>query len=209
MSIFDAIGDALGLNKGKATQAAAKQNMGVINALDPVGQGYLNTAKDNSQSYLDQTQTGATMYSNALGLNGAAGTQAAQDAFTSAPGYDYTLNSGLDAVMRKASAMGRVGSGNTSADLVGYATNEANKNYGSWLDRIGGYMSSLGGATAGANQSLGALTDWAGGIASAKMGANNQTAAGKEAGQGWLADPLLSIGKQMAFGYGQGLGMKG
>lgn len=204
MSIFDAIGDALGMNKGKATQAAAKKNMGVINALDPVGQGYLNTALDNSQSFLDQTQTGATMYSNALGLNGADGVQAAQDAFQAGPGYQFARDQGLDAVMRKASAMGRVGSGNTSMDLVNYATGLADQTYNSWLDRVGGYMENLGGATGGVNAALGGLTDWAGSIASAKMGANNQTAAGKEANQGWGTDLLSTIASVggKAFGYG-------
>lgn len=204
MSIFDAIGDALGINKGKATQAAAKKNMGVINALDPVGQGYLNTALDNSQSFLDQTQTGATMYSNALGFNGADGVQAAQDAFQAGPGYQFARDQGLDAVMRKASAMGRVGSGNTSMDLVNYATGLADQTYNSWLDRVGGYMDNLGGATGGVNAALGGLTDWAGSIASAKMGANNQTAAGKEANQGWGTDLLSTIASVggKAFGYG-------
>jgi hypothetical protein len=204
MGLLDSIGDALGLNKGKATSKAAKQNMGIIDALNPVGQGYLQQATDNSQSYLDQTQKGASLYSDALGINGADGTARASSAFTSAPGYDYTLNQGLDAVMRKASAMGRVGSGNTSADLVSYATNEANKNYGSWLDRLGGYFSNLGGATSGVNQALGAQTDWAGSIASAKMGANNQNAAGKEANQGWGTDLLSTIASVggKAFGYG-------
>jgi hypothetical protein len=204
MSIFDSIGDALGLNKGKATEAAAKKNMGVINALDPVGQGYLNTALDNSQSYLDQTQTGATMYSNALGLNGAEGAQAATDAFQTGPGYQFARDQGLDAVMRNASAMGRVGSGNTSTDLVNYATGLADQTYGSWLDRVGGYMNNLGGATGGANAALGGLTDWAGSIASAKMGANNQTASGREANQGWGTDLLKTVAEigGKAFGYG-------
>jgi hypothetical protein len=204
MGMLDSIGDALGLNKGKATQKAADQNMQIINNLDPVGKGYLQQAKDITGAYLDQTQTGATMYSNALGLNGQAGTQTAQGAFTENPGYQYTLNSGLDAVMRKASAMGRVGSGNTSTDLVDYATNKADQGYGSWLDRLGGYYSSLGGATSMDNQSLGAQTDWASTIASGRMGANNQKAGGKEANQGWGTDLLSTLASMggKAFGYG-------
>lgn len=77
-------------------------------------------------------------YSDALGLNGAAGNDAATAAFRAGPGYDFALNQGLQALQRTASSRGALGGGGLSADILDYATGTADKSYGSWLDRLNG-----------------------------------------------------------------------
>ena len=196
--------DFLGLNKGKATTKAADQNAALIDELAPVGQAYLDANKQTTGDYLALGQQGANTYADAVGLNGADGSARATEAFQTGPGYDFTLNQGLDAVMRRNSALGRLQSGNTDADLTQYATGLADQTYNGWLDRLSGYndMYTTGvGMDTGAN---GALTDWASGITTAQMGANNQRASGKEAGQGAGLDLLSSIAGIGGnfFGYG-------
>ena len=41
------------------------------------------------------------MYMNSLGLNGAAGNQAAVNAFQTGPGYDFQMHQGLNAINRR------------------------------------------------------------------------------------------------------------
>ncbi len=51
--IFETIGDWLGLNKGKATQEAAKQNKGLIDQFAPVGRDIISGIQDTTGDYLD------------------------------------------------------------------------------------------------------------------------------------------------------------
>lgn len=104
------------------------------------------------QPYADIFSKGANTYADALGLNGAEGSQAAQGAFTSSPGYQFQMDQGLQALERRAAAQGQLGSGNTSLDTLTYAQGLANQDYGNWLDRLGAY-NNLGLATA--NQQAG------------------------------------------------------
>lgn len=202
--IFDTIGDMLGLNKGKATIAAAGQNKGLINQLGETGRPIVQGIQDTNADYLDLGKRGAGLYADAVGLNGADGNTRATEAFQTNPGYEFARDQGLDAIMRNASAMGRVQSGNTSTDLIDYATGTADQAYGDWLSRIGGYNDMYAGGVQGDSTAKGLGLDFESGITSGLLGANNQTAAGKEAGQGSLLDLVGSIagigGK--AFGYG-------
>jgi hypothetical protein len=79
------------------------------------------------------------MYANALGLGGAQGTQDAQGAFQAGPGYDYAVKQGLQGVMRNASSLGNIASGNTAMALQDRGNQLANQEYGGWLDRLQGY----------------------------------------------------------------------
>ena len=206
MGFLDGIGDALGINRGKATAKAADQNTQIIDHLDPVGRGYLDQARTNSLDLLDLGKRGAGVYADAMGLNGADGAGRATEAFQTGPGYTFTRDQGLDAVMRRNSALGRVQSGNTEADLTQYATGLADQTYGDWLSRLAPYNDMMVTGTQSDNMSLGNLADWASSISSAKMGAVNQKAGGKEAGQGW-ALPIASVVADFAggsWGYGGG-----
>ena len=121
------------------------------------GQQRLETQYGNAQSYYqpyaDTFSAGSQMYANSLGLNGAEGNQAAVSAFQAGPGYDFAVNQGLDAIDRRASARGMLGSGNTSTDTINYANGMANQEYGNWQNNLSGY-NNLGLATVGQQAGL-------------------------------------------------------
>lgn len=203
------VGDFLGLNKGKATTDAANKNAGLLSDLATTGNANLNQSKDLTLSQLGQVQNGATMYQNALGLNGQSGNDAASSAFTTDPGYEFSRDQGIQALERTAASRGDVGGGGLSTDLAGYVTNGANQQYGNWLSNLSGFQSQLPGATGAATQSLGDLTNFAGDIASGQMGANNQAASGEEAGQGGLWNLLSNAAGVVGAGVGAATGLSG
>lgn len=204
MGFFDMIADGLGLNKGNATTAAAKKNMGVIDDLEALGTGFLNQNTATTADYLTYGKTGADAYSDALGLNGAAGAAAAQERFTTSPGYQFALDQGLQGIQRLGAAQGRMQSGNTDIDLLKYGVGAANNEWGNYLDRLGGYQNIYASGVDANTRAVGDQVGFAESVASGRMGANNQRAAGKEAGQGAWLDPLMSIGTLAgkSFGYG-------
>lgn len=185
---------------GGAQKSAAKQNKAAYEGLKTEGLGYLDTGYGGANNYLTQVgdlysglsglgQQQGSMYANALGLNGAEGNAAALGAFQTGPGYQFALDQGLQALERRASAQGRLQSGQTGLDTIGYAQGLANQEYGSWLDRLGspsvltsaitgqaGALSDLANLeVSGARDRIGLATDVTNGI----TGANNQYAAGK------------------------------
>lgn len=208
--IFDTIGDWLGLNKGKATIAAAGENKNIINQLGQTGRPIIQGIQDTTGDYLDLGKSGAGLYADALGVNGADGSARATGAFQTNPGYQFARDQGLQAVERNASKYGRLDSGNTDLDMMRYATGYADQAYGDWLGNLSGYNGMYGNGVQADATSAGLGLDFESGLSSAYMGANNQKAAGKEAGQGALLDTIGSIagiaGK--AFGYGGFGGMK-
>src|SRR6185295_11520820 len=87
---------------------------------------------------------------DATGVNGAEGRARATDAFTAAPGYQYALDQGIDAINRRANKAGMLASGNADRDAIGYATNLANQNYQQWLQNLSPYNNLSLSATQGA-----------------------------------------------------------
>ncbi|WP_022722870.1 hypothetical protein [Rhodopseudomonas sp. B29] len=153
--------------------------------------------------------SGTDMYLDALGLNGQSGADAATAAFQKGPGYDFTLNSGLDAINRRRASAGMLDSGNADQDATKFATGLADQTYGSWLDRLSGINNnaiSTTGAVSGAQAGVyGSLADLEqqynadriglrGNAASGMASANNTEAAGKAAG----AKNLLGAGMSLA-----------
>ena len=209
--IFDTIGDWLGLNKGKATIDAANQNKGLINDLGNTGRPIIQGIQDTSTDYLNYGKSGADLYADALGINGAEGASRARDSFTTSPGYEFGLEQGEQALMRRGSALGRLQSGQTDIDLLQYGVKAANDEFGNWMNDLGGFTSIYGNGVQADNTAAGLGLDFESGLSSAQMGANNQRAAGREAGQGSMLDALGTIagigGK--AFGYGGFGGAKG
>lgn len=190
---FETIGDWLGLNKGKATQKAAEQNRGIIDKLGQTGRPIIEGIQDTTKDYLDLGKLGAGLYADAYGLNGAEGAARAQDAFHTGPGYQFGLDQGLQALERNASKYGRSNSGQTDLDLMKYATGYADQNYNNWLGGLAGYNDMYTGGVDRDVASRGLGLDFESGLSSAYMGANNQNAAGKEAGQGAMLDALGAI----------------
>ncbi len=198
-------GTSLDQGYGAATGAI---NNGAAGALSYLGQGASGAMGQLGQARSDLTanggayqplsdlagrfRQGSDLYNNALGINGAGGSAAARSAFTAAPGYDYTLNAGLDAVDRRANAAGMLAGGNTNRSAIDYATNAANQGWDSWLNRLQGQQAGELTATSGAaagnqgnNQALAAL----GTTGASILNTQGQNQAGVAAGQGTsLAD---------------------
>lgn len=205
MGFLDGIGDFLGLNKGKATVAAAKQNKGLLDELAPVGRDIIGGIQDTTGDYLDLGKLGASAYADAMGLNGADASAAARDKFTTSPGYEFSLDQGLQALERVGSKYGRANSGQTDMDLMNYGINTANNEWGDYLTRLGSYNDMYSGGVDKSNAAAGLGLDFETGLTSSYMGANNQKAAGKEAGQGAGLDmlsTLAGIGGNIFGGYG-------
>jgi len=95
-------------------------------------------------------RTGADMYSNALGLGGAGGVAAAQDAFHTGPGYNFAVDQGLEAINRRRNASGQLVGGNADRDAMTYGQGLANQEYNNWLSRLQGFQPLELAATSGA-----------------------------------------------------------
>lgn len=86
------------------------------------------------------TTAGANAYGDATGVNGAEGIARGGSTFKSLPGYSGGLTTGIDAVDRGAAARGGLGGGNTSADIIKFASDyDANK-YGNYVSSLAPYL---------------------------------------------------------------------
>ena len=127
------------LTTGTATLQGGQT--GALGALTTAG-GYY---KPLAQKYGAATSLGL----DALGVNGAAGNARAVGAFQAGPGYQWAVDQSLEGINRKANANGGLIGGNTLAALSDRAGNMANQEYGSWVDRLNGYVSPEMAATGG------------------------------------------------------------
>lgn len=117
----------------------------------------LTRALGRYQPYADTGLSALGQYSDATGLNGQEGYDRAVGSFRASPGYDWQVEQATDAVARKASALGALGSGNTMAAITDRASNLADQEYDDYLDRLSG-LTELGytatGAQAGIDQDM-------------------------------------------------------
>ncbi len=142
---------------GDAAEEAAAENTKRLNKLKTEGLGYLDSGKSGALGALDTAagsfapvsalgtkyNAAGDMYLNSLGLNGAAGNDAATAAFRSSPGYDFNVNQSLDALDRRAASRGLLGSGNNSLDTLNVVHGLADQDYQNYLTRLAG-LTSLG-----------------------------------------------------------------
>jgi hypothetical protein len=144
---------------------------GAINTGAGAAQGYLDQGQSGAMGSLAQARgdltanggayaplsalaaragRGSALYSDALGINGAEGTDRARGAYTPSLGYETTLNSGIDAINRRANAAGMLVGGNANRDAITFAHDLSNRDMGSWLDRLRGMSDQELSATSGA-----------------------------------------------------------
>lgn len=124
-------------------QQAQQQSLTALGQGNQQAQDAVNAAIGYYEPYNDAGLNGLDMLQNALGLNGAQGNAAATSAFQANPGYQFSMDQGLQALDRSAAARGLLNSGNQSTDVLNYATGLANQEYGGWLSNVGG-LSQLG-----------------------------------------------------------------
>jgi len=123
----------------KGYDKARKSSFGSLDRGERDLRGEYGRARGYYDPYAARYNAGSEMYSNALGLGGDAGRAAAEGAFQEGPGYDYAVQQGLQGVMRNASSLGNIASGNTAMALQDRGNQLANQEYGGWLDRLSGY----------------------------------------------------------------------
>lgn len=124
---------------------------------------------------------GQDAYNDATGVNGQAGLDKAGAIVKGTMGYSGGLNTGIDAVDRGAAARGMLGGGNTSADIIKFASDyDANK-YGSYVSSLAPNLAGATSATAGGAGVLGAqaTADQATAAQRAQYGYNAATGTGQ------------------------------
>jgi hypothetical protein len=135
-------------NLATGTKELKEGRAGAIGALDTSAGLYGDLASKYG---------GATSLAlDALGVNGADGNTRATQAFQAGPGYQWAVDQSLDGINRSAAARGNSIGGNVLAALSDRAGNMANQEYGSWLDRLSGYVSPELQATGGQAGAIGA-----------------------------------------------------
>lgn len=217
MGIFD-------IFTGSSAKDAAGRNIANLEAAKSEGMGYLTTGRDNALSSLEGAKgyfaplgklgekygAGTSLYLDALGVNGPEGNARAMGSFQAGPGYDFTVNQSLDALDRRAASRGMLASGNNTIDTLSTVTGLANKEYGNWLDRLGGLvnpeLSATGSAATGlAGLEAGKAPVWTNdansrvnlttGIATGINNQNTQAANAEMAGSGNLWNFGLNLAK--------------
>lgn len=154
--------------------------MGQQGSLDALGRGHDSAVKRFDTNYYDpytKATAGAPgMLANALGLGGAAGNQAATNAFHAGPGYQFALDQGLQGLDRTAASRGMLSSGNNTQDILKYSQGLANQEYGNWQDRLGNFSQMGLGAAQGQTGRQNSLASLDTGYGNAQAGVYSNTA---------------------------------
>lgn len=223
------------LFEGGAAKAAAENNRNnlAINerrGYDIIGGNTANSlgALDSAIGYYDPVRALGTKYSaagdmalNALGLNGATGNAAATGAFQTGPGYEFKVNSALDALDRRAASRGMLASGNTTNDTLATVTGLADQAWNDWQNRLYQYaglganetnIGAQGSATAAAGKVPVYANDTSNKLALSNMtvnginSENTQAANAQMAGAGNALNLGLNLAKLGVGAFGGGFG---
>jgi len=170
------------------------QNTGII---DQFAGQYGNTFDASTA----RATSGANLYADAMGINGADGNSRAVGAFQTGPGYQFAMDQGNQALARSASAAGMLPSGNTLAAATQFGQGLANQEYNNWLGGLAGYTGEerLGNEN---RVGLGSL------ISTARLENNAQRAEGLQSGINGRQNAIGSAlgGAAQAFGSAAGYG---
>jgi Chaperone of endosialidase len=109
---------------------------------------YSNALAPFTQNYNTATQ-GTTALGNALGLNGAQGSQNATQSFMNNPAYAFALKQGQNGITAADAASGKTGSGNEALALSNYGQGQAAQGWNSYLQNLQPYLGASGTAAAG------------------------------------------------------------
>lgn len=107
--------------------------------------GGVNTAEDAFRNlgtlgtkYGDRATQASDMSANALGLNGPGGNDAATSAFRADPGYKFSVDQGLEGILRNANAAGGAFGGNQLRESQTFGQGLADQQYQTWLKNLAG-----------------------------------------------------------------------
>lgn len=160
------------LNQGKS-QATGALDTGLATATPLYQQAY-----QPFSTLYSKALPGVDAYADATGANGAEGLARAKTNFQADPGYSGGLTTGVDQVMRTAAARGDLGGGNTSADLVKFASDYDNQKYNNYVSSLAPWLSA---GTSAASGGASVLNNQAGanlGVAGQEAGIDTSTAQG-------------------------------
>lgn len=203
--------DDLGSAYGTATGAA---NAGADSAL-----GYLNNGNAAAGMYYDAARGayaplsalagkygGATTLAlNSLGVNGAAGTAAARDAFQAGPAYDFNLTQGLESINRARNMAGGLASGNTDRAAQVFGAGQASGEYDKWLNNLLGFTNPELQATSGAASGIAGINSTQAGQQTQFAQNQADTETGRAAMLADLASKYGTAGAGLETGAGQSL----
>lgn len=133
-------------------QARSDVNSGYRNALSSLARG-TNQAVGAYQPYSETGQNANTLYSNALGLNGAAAQQTFQQNYQADPFRDANAQFATDALMQTLNARGLSGSGAAAAAVAQENLRRGSEDYNNYLNRLSG-LQAQGQQTAGSLANL-------------------------------------------------------
>jgi hypothetical protein len=145
-------------SSGPAEDAAKDKIAGLNNAVSQANTT-LDTATTNANSLYGQagsyytplvasTTAGSSAYGDATGANGAEGLARAKALYQSNPGYSGGLTTGIDQVARTAAQRGDLGGGNTSADMIKFASDYDNSKYSGYVNSLAPYLAANNSASA-------------------------------------------------------------
>lgn len=130
--------------QGERERNDAIANEAQANTLAALGKGvsdavpHYQGAIDRFDPWASQGLNAFGMLGDSYGLNGAAGNDNAVSAFRASPGYQYNVDQSTDAVARKQSALGMLGSGNTATAIQDRAHSLADQEYRGWQSGLKG-----------------------------------------------------------------------
>jgi len=158
MSLFDVFSSSGG--KKAAADANAARTTGLRTGYDKASALYdeglagattqYERAAEPFGQFVETGVAGNKAYGDAIGLGGEEGYGRAVEMFQANPGYEFAMESGLDAIDRRASARGMLGSGNTNTDSITFSQGLANQEYQNWLNNLN--TASQGGQQAAGTQ---------------------------------------------------------
>lgn len=205
---------------GDARDAANDRSQGLYNAwsnaTSNVGSGlksansYYDRALLPFQALSGAGTAGINSYSDALGLNGAAGNARATAAFQNNPGYKTQLTYGLQGIDRGAAARGMLSSGNTAMAEQKYGNDLASQGWQSYLNSFSPFFNLAGQGAQGQGTILGtqAGTNYDAGKTDAGYDWNYYTGVGDANASADLANYTASQNAFSALMGGLGLGGK-
>lgn len=158
MSLFDVFSSSDGKRAAVAADKARVRGLrtgeerasGLLDSGLSTATDYYTNAGKLYDTWASTGRDASAMFGNALGLGGEEGFDAATSAFRTAPGYEFAVESGLDAIDRRAASRGMLGSGNTNLDTIRFSQGLADQQWQNWLSNLN--TASGSGLTATTNQ---------------------------------------------------------
>lgn len=153
MSIFDLFGNNAAQNAANSYTTNALNGLSAFNNSVNSGNQQLTTNYTSAlQPFLQNysnSQSGVTQLGNLLGLNGASGSQSAQQTLQNMPGYQFALQQGDNSINAAAAANGTLNSGNQLTALSNYNQGLASQNYNNYVSQLLPYLNQSNTAASG------------------------------------------------------------